>query len=260
MSAGESWCLVPVDDHPPDALVDGCRSGLHLIYGPRLGRLYLLPGERACDRTLQRMLGLRDEHRRDALIDPVERIVCDQAGLSPYASARVGAGLRVSYRFLHRSRRYLPFRAAAALVQRAARRARGDDDGRGHGYGHGHGHGYGYGYGYDPAAPGPADGIDTLAAADASEAADASAAAELSRIGRRVRDLEQGLGLADCYPRALVTAYLCLLAGRDCTLTIGVLAPTRKMHAWCSTQALLPYEPLPEHYLYRPLWSTTLVP
>ena len=83
---------------------------------------------------------------------------------------------------------------------------------------------------------------------------------QLMHIGRCVRDLEQKLGVADCYPRALVTAYLCLLAGHHCILTMGVLAPSRKMHVWCSAQGLLPYEPLPEHYLYRPLWSMTLSP
>jgi len=90
----------------------------------------------------------------------------------------------------------------------------------------------------------------------------AAAALHISQpaVSKLLADLEHQLGLADCYPRALVTAYLCLLAGRRCTLTIGVLAPTRKMHAWCSVQASLPYEPLPEHYLYRPLWPNTLAP
>ncbi len=235
MTAGESWCLVPVDDEPSQALIDGPRSGLHLIYGPRLGRLYLLPGERARDRALQRMLGLRAACQRDALADPVERIVCDEAALSEYPLADSSGALRLAYRALHRSRRYLPFRAASALVQQAARRAR-------------------------PRGAPALDAIDASHGAGTANASDASDTADLCRIGRRVRDLEHQLGLADCYPRALVTAYLCLLAGRRCTLTIGVLAPTRKMHAWCSVQASLPYEPLPEHYLYRPLWSNTLAP
>lgn len=68
-----------------------------------------------------------------------------------------------------------------------------------------------------------------------------------------VHGIEQSLGYSDCYPRALMTLYLCLSSRRDCDLTIGLLAPTRKMHAWCSSEGQLPYEALPEHYMYQPL-------
>ena len=77
-------------------------------------------------------------------------------------------------------------------------------------------------------------------------------------IARRLHETEQGRG--DCYPRALMTAYLSLRAGHACTLTIGALAPTRKMHVWCSLDGIIPYEPSPEHYLYQPLWTMALEP
>jgi hypothetical protein len=82
----------------------------------------------------------------------------------------------------------------------------------------------------------------------------------VSEIGRLVHAVEQAVGLTDCYPRALLTCYLCLTSGLRCELTVGTLAPTRKLHAWCSTGGALPYEPSPEHYLYRPLLVVALAP
>ena len=75
----------------------------------------------------------------------------------------------------------------------------------------------------------------------------------LADIARTVHAVEQETGLADCYPRSLLTCYLCLRSARTCQLSLGTLAPTRKMHAWCTSDGELPYEALPEHYLYRPL-------
>ena len=84
--------------------------------------------------------------------------------------------------------------------------------------------------------------------------------ATASDIGRLVHAVEAEVGNPNCYPRALLTALLAIAAGRSCTLLIGLLAPTRKMHAWCSVEQELPYEPSPEHYLYQPLWALTLQP
>jgi hypothetical protein len=75
----------------------------------------------------------------------------------------------------------------------------------------------------------------------------------VSEIGRIVHAVESLVGVAECYPRALLTCFLSVTSGHACELTVGVLAPTRKMHAWCTTGGQLPYEALPEHYLYRPL-------
>jgi hypothetical protein len=175
----------------------------------------MLPEKRAFDVSLQRMLGLSASGMTDLLHDPVQGIAYDEVGLNAYPRAGVSLAMGAVYRAFHRSRRWMPLRAAAALARRATPRTR---------------------------------------AAAASETAD-----DLLDVARVLRDLEHRVGIADCYPRALLTACLCLLAGRDCILTIGVLAPTRKMHAWCCAQGLLPYEPLPEHYLYRPLWSKTLL-
>jgi sugar/nucleoside kinase (ribokinase family) len=79
-------------------------------------------------------------------------------------------------------------------------------------------------------------------------------------IGATVHATEDAAGAGDCYARALITAFLCLSARRACVLAVGVLAPTRKMHAWCCVEGDLPYEPSPEHYLYQPLWTLALAP
>ena len=82
----------------------------------------------------------------------------------------------------------------------------------------------------------------------------------VSEIGHLVHAIEQANKLADCYPRALITSYLCLKNRLGCDLAVGTLAPTRKMHAWCSTEGQLPYEASPEHYMYQPLMVLTLLP
>lgn len=87
-----------------------------------------------------------------------------------------------------------------------------------------------------------------------------SRGATASEIGRLVAATERDSKRGDCYARALLTAFLCLSAGRSCVLAVGVLAPTRKMHAWCSVDGELPYEPFPEHFLYQPVWTLELAP
>ena len=82
----------------------------------------------------------------------------------------------------------------------------------------------------------------------------------VSDIARAVHAVELQTKRADCYPRALVTCYLCLRHRRKCELSIGTLAPTRMMHAWCSTEGQLPYEARPEHYMYRPVLVLRLSP
>jgi hypothetical protein len=72
-------------------------------------------------------------------------------------------------------------------------------------------------------------------------------------VGSVAMAVERSLGISDCYPRALVTSYLCMTAGLSCEVTIGILSPTAKMHAWCSTNGAIPYEPRPQHWFYRPL-------
>lgn len=72
-------------------------------------------------------------------------------------------------------------------------------------------------------------------------------------VGRMVKAVERSAGLSDCYPRALLTAYLCMAAGLSCKVTVGILVPTTNMHSWCSTEGTIPYEPEPEHWAYRPL-------
>jgi hypothetical protein len=73
------------------------------------------------------------------------------------------------------------------------------------------------------------------------------------KIGRTVMAVEQAVGYSDCYPRALLTAYLCQVAKLPCQVTVGILAPTANLHAWCSTQGVIPYEPINHHWWYSPL-------
>jgi hypothetical protein len=72
-------------------------------------------------------------------------------------------------------------------------------------------------------------------------------------VGGVVMAIESSLGISDCYPRALVTSYLCMTAELSCEVTVGILSPTANMHAWCSTDGVIPFEPRPEHWFYSPL-------
>ena len=200
MTVGGSWTRV---------FVDGERC---LVYGPSIGRLYLLAAHEARERHLQRLLGLRPFALRDDLADPVTRIVHDLSNLKAMPLVAASMSLRIAYRLVHRSRQLVPFAVMVAIVGRAAKRR----------------------------LSGPQPTV--------------------SDIGRLVHGIEHAVGLTDCYPRALMTCYLCLKSGRSCELVVGALAPTRMMHAWCSTNGELPYEALPEHYMYRPLLVMTLSP
>jgi hypothetical protein len=75
----------------------------------------------------------------------------------------------------------------------------------------------------------------------------------LERIAKLVAATEHQAGFSDCFPRALLTAGLCVIAGIRFNITIGILAPTRKLHAWCTSDGTLIYEPTPRHWWYRPL-------
>ena len=78
-------------------------------------------------------------------------------------------------------------------------------------------------------------------------------ACEISDLGKIIMAVENAVGISDCYPRALLTACLCLQARLNCKITIGILAPTSKLHAWCSTEGVIPYEPVYHHWWYQPL-------
>jgi hypothetical protein len=199
----EAWAHVAADERRT------------LIYGPRIGRLYLVLANEADDRRFQRVIGLTGARRLAALEDPADRIVHDLTTVENGAAALPTSGLCSAYLLMLASRSVVPLRFAARLVRDAARltRARGT-----------------------------------------------WAGAKPSDIGRVVHMVERHVGKSDCYPRALLTVFLSLSAARPCTLAVGVLAPTRKMHAWCAIDGDLPYEPLPEHYLYQPLWTIALCP
>jgi hypothetical protein len=199
----EAWTDISVD------------SGLVMVYGPRLGRLYLLPVESAHDTTFLRVAGIRARGRLHHLEDPVDRIVHDRASLNGRPVPHAAFELRLLHLLVRCLRYVQSFRTTARALQFLARLRR-----------------------------------SRAITREASK----------SEIGRMVSAVEAAAGAGDCYARSLLTAYLCLCAGLRCTLLIGVLAPTRKMHAWCCTDRELPFEPAPEHYMYQPLWSLQLAP
>jgi hypothetical protein len=184
------WSRIPVRQ-------DRC-----LVYGPAVGRLYLLTDEEAVSPVLVRMLGLARLAHTESLADPVERIGLDRATMRDAPTQRTSKHLVLLYRLFHRSRHVVPLRWMLKAVAMLAGR-------------------------------GPALDVHT--------------------IGRRLHAVEQAAGFADCYPRALLTATLCIRSGLAGECLVGTLAPTRKMHAWCCVDGVLPYEPSPEHYMYQPL-------
>ena len=82
----------------------------------------------------------------------------------------------------------------------------------------------------------------------------------ISELGRRVFEVEHFIGLEDCYPRAILTLYWCIRARHPCQVLVGCLVPTRKMHVWCSSAGILPYEASPEHYMYQPAFHLSYEP
>lgn len=190
------------------------RNDRHLLYGPRIGRAYLLPPSRFMEPTFIRLAGLHDAHYLEVLPDPAQGIArtlenSHCAPLKPAPMSRV-----VGYRCLHFSRHLFPLRLMARILRRLAL--------------------------LQPPLPAPACAHAALADA--------------------LHAVEHRLGAGDCYPRALMTLYLSIRLRRACTLALGALTPTRKMHVWCVVDGVLPYEPLPEHYLYQPLWMLQLGP
>lgn len=190
------------------------RDDRHLLYGPRLGRAYLLPQSRFLDPAFIRLAGLRGACYQEVLPDPVQGIArtLEHSHLAPVEKAPMSRVL--GYRCLHLSRHVIPLRLMARMLRRLAR--------------------------LQPPLP-PPDCPNTMLA-DALHA------------------IERSLGAGDCYPRALMTMFLSIRLRRACTLVLGALTPTRKMHVWCVVDGVLPYEPLPEHYLYQPLWALQLKP
>jgi hypothetical protein len=185
-----------------------------LLYGPRLGRLYLLARGDALSPLFLRIVGLRDDARHEQLTDPADRIGSTRGDFGPIANKRFRRGWQLAYRALRASRHVMPLRLMARLVRLLASKVR------------------------------------TFRQSQSVAAS----------IALRLHTIEVALGMGDCYPRALMTAFWSLAAGRSCVLTIGALVPTRKMHVWCSVEGVIPYEPSPEHYLYQPLWTMTLLP
>lgn len=199
---------------------------LTLVYGPRWARVYLLPSADALAPPFLRAIGLGGATRDGELADPVERVHRDRTHFTGAPIASVPDWMVAAYQAFDASRHVVPLRVAALATRAIARvlwRTRGGGA--------------------------PAAGPDT-----------ANPSLDLDTIARTVHAVEARVRTPDCYPRALLTALLSLSAGRACMLLVGVLAPTRKMHAWCCLDGVLPYERQPEHYIYRPLWMLWVDP
>lgn len=80
-----------------------------------------------------------------------------------------------------------------------------------------------------------------------------SDAQSVAGIGELVKTIEDRVGISDCYPRALLTAYLCLAAQQRSHIVVGILAPTTRLHAWCCVRGIIPYEPVDHNWWYKPL-------
>lgn len=187
-------------------------EGRCFVYGPGLGRLYLLTTEQIDDECLKKLLGLKGYNFRKDLDDPAMRIVYDLSSLKEMPSVRASLFLRIGYRFLHISRLFFPFPMMMRVMAK-------------------------------------------LAKLNSNEVP-----FTIPDIGRLIHGIEQAIGFSDCYPRALMTGYLCLKNGIHCDLVVGALTPTRQMHAWCSADGQIPYESFPEHCWYRPLLMISFTP
>lgn len=190
------------------------RDDRHLLYGPRIGRAYLLPPSRLTDPAFIRLAGLHEAHYQEVLPDPAQGIArtLENSHRAPVKAAPMSRVF--GYRCLHFSRHLIPLRLMARILRSLALLKR----------------------------PWRPPDCQNAALADALHA------------------IEHRLGAGDCYPRALMTLYLSIRMQRACALALGALTPTRKMHVWCVVDGVLPYEPLPEHYLYQPLWVLQLTP
>jgi integrase len=154
-----------MDEAWADVSVDAERT---LVYGPRLGRLYLLSQREIDDRHLQWVIGLWGRTRVEAIQDPAARVVHDVFDLQEAATqVRRHRKLQLLYFVFRSLRGLLPLRLAARLVRRFAAISR------------------------------------TLK----------KSALTHSEIGRLVYAVERYASAPDCYPRALLTAYLALAAG-----------------------------------------------
>lgn len=177
--------------------------------------MYVLPGEQLSDQRLLAILGLGGLGRRPELADPAARIVHDRVSLRDDVPPRPPFSLRLGYRIARRARGVVPLALAVAVIQWLARRH--------------------------------------LTGRHLTGRNSRPDLASVAEIGRMVHGVELAVGIEECYPRALLTCYLCLRGGRACDLTVGALSPTQMMHIWCATDGLLPYEALPEHFMYQPL-------
>jgi len=187
-----------------------------LVYSPRFGRTYVLGEELARTAVLPVVFGLSASNRRDLLPDPaasVELVGAFEKSVGPLLGQTLGAELETVIGW------FLP------LLYRFFHRNR------------------------TVASIGRTIRLATWLV-------------RLRRCRRRwgaleigsvVMAVERSVGISDCYPRALLTACLCLTAGLSCQVTVGILAPSKLMHAWCSTGGVIPYEPVRRHWWYSPL-------
>jgi hypothetical protein len=110
----ESWCDISIDaEHT-------------MIYGPRFGRLYLLPPDQARGPAFLRAVGLAGVERVDGLPDPAERVLRNRTHFTGVATAGT-PHLRAAYRVFRASRGALPPRYAGPVIRSLAKREWGVD-------------------------------------------------------------------------------------------------------------------------------------
>ena len=69
-------------------------------------------------------------------------------------------------------------------------------------------------------------------------------------------EVERSVGISDCYPRALLTTYLCLTAGLPCTITVGILARQRTCTLGALPLGRFPASPSPSIGSTNHWWSS----
>jgi len=190
-------------------------GGRWFVFSPRFGAVYRLGSTEVQNELLLKLLGLPETARAGDIVDPVTRVGLGGMHEKEVAPVEVAAWAK--------SESEGTVRQLAGWYGRLHRQR----------------------WRYTPAS------VEHWAGRVAS--AIASDTLDLERIGRLVALAELSAGVSDCYPRALLLSALCGRAGVGCDITIGILAPTRKLHAWCSADGTLLYEPTPRHWWYRPL-------
>ena len=190
-------------------------GGQRFVYSPRLGVTYCLNQEQVENGALLALLGLRLSRRVDSLEDPVVSVLTGGTHEKKISPAELAKWRRAESA------------ALLGVLQRLYRLS--------------HHHRWIF-------RPGNAPVWAWLLSRSLHPQS-----LNLDRIARLIAATEYAEGVSDCYPRAILTSVLCTVAGLPSNITIGIMTPTRKLHAWCSSEGQLIYEPTPRYWWFKPL-------